>query len=146
MAPSSTLSPRLIGQTEKALNAHLERLLDGSGLSEQQWVTLTLAASGDPGRLEGFAATVAAALKTGESQALDRIFELAAAGLLEPVVPGTPVRVSESGSRLHSRVRGASVELTGRLWGDLPAADLEAAARVLETVLARADAELAAAR
>jgi hypothetical protein len=34
-------------------------------------------------------------------------------------------------------------EITGRLWGDLPAEELDVAARVLSTVLKRATAELA---
>jgi hypothetical protein len=33
--------------------------------------------------------------------------------------------------------------ITRRLWGDVPAGDLEAAGRVLSDILVRADAELA---
>lgn len=35
--------PQLIGRTEKALNALLDRELSGTGLTEPQWVALTLA-------------------------------------------------------------------------------------------------------
>jgi hypothetical protein len=34
---------QLIGQTEKTLNAILFRLLDGTGLTEPQWIALVLA-------------------------------------------------------------------------------------------------------
>jgi hypothetical protein len=44
---------------------------------------------------------------------------------------------------LHAQIRGAATEITARLWGDLPADDLDAAGRVLATVLDRANAELA---
>jgi hypothetical protein len=42
-------------------------------------------------------------------------------------------------------VRTAVTQITERLWGDVPAEDLATAGRVLSTVLARANAELAAA-
>src|SRR5205809_731329 len=43
--PSETLTfgPVLLGQTEKTLQALLQRTLAGTGLSEPQWVTLRLA-------------------------------------------------------------------------------------------------------
>src|SRR4051794_23493294 len=37
------LSSQLIGQTEKTLNAILRRALDGTGLTEPQWVTMRVA-------------------------------------------------------------------------------------------------------
>jgi hypothetical protein len=46
---------------------------------------------------------------------------------------------------LFGRVRGSVTETTERLWGDLPADDLATAGRVLNTILGRANAELAAA-
>ncbi|HEX3831588.1 MAG TPA: hypothetical protein VHW04_06425 [Solirubrobacteraceae bacterium] len=42
MSATPSFSPQVIGQTEKALNAILKKLLAGTGLSEPQWVTLTL--------------------------------------------------------------------------------------------------------
>jgi hypothetical protein len=41
MSTISTLGPPLIGQTQNALNAILDRELAGTGLTERQWVTLT---------------------------------------------------------------------------------------------------------
>lgn len=40
------------------------------------------------------------------------------------------------------RVQAAVVEITARLWGDLPRDDLATAGRVLGIVLSRANAEL----
>jgi hypothetical protein len=58
-----------------------------------------------------------------------------------------PARVEarDAGRQLHAGVRGAVTAITERLWGDLPQEDLESAGRVLATVLARANAELASA-
>jgi hypothetical protein len=50
--------------------------------------------------------------------------------------------LTDRGQRVHGRVRAATTEITERLWGDLPADDLATAGRVLDTVLARANAEL----
>ena len=43
MPSPSTFGTQLIGQTEKALNAILDQQLAGTGLTEPQWVTLTIA-------------------------------------------------------------------------------------------------------
>jgi predicted solute-binding protein len=56
----------------------------------------------------------------------------------------SPVTVTGAGHELFGRIRAAIVPITERMWGDLPAADLSAAGRVLSTVLERADAELIA--
>ena len=37
------LTPRVIGETEKTLNALLGRLLAGTGVTEPQWVILSVA-------------------------------------------------------------------------------------------------------
>lgn len=55
MSTYPTLTPRIIGQAEKTLNAILYRLLAGPGLTEAQWITLTIIDAGGgftgPGRL-----------------------------------------------------------------------------------------------
>jgi hypothetical protein len=53
------------------------------------------------------------------------------------------VTVSDAGAQLHTQIRAANNELTTRLWDDLSAEELATAARVLGTVLERANAELA---
>jgi hypothetical protein len=135
MSTNQTFGPQLLGQTEKALNAILDRLLADSGVTEPQWVTLSLAAmtGGD-----GLAPRVASAVKIGEDEARGRIAELTAAGMLAE--SGDP---TSAGRAVYDSVRARTAEITQRLWGDLPAADLEAAARVLGTALGRAGEELA---
>jgi DNA-binding MarR family transcriptional regulator len=147
MSTTPTFGTQVIGQTEKALNAILERQLAGTGLTEPQWVTLTLTVVGG-GTVErdDLVGRVAGALKVGEAQARAPITELAAAQLLEGSdAEGSPVSVTDAGRHLHGQIRTAVAQITERLWGDLPAEDLATAGRVLSTVLARANAELAGA-
>jgi DNA-binding MarR family transcriptional regulator len=136
--------PEAIGETEKALNAILARLLAGTGLSEPQWVTLTVTVAGG-GTVDGdeLVGRLAGALKVTPADARERIGELAAARLLED--EGSSVKLTDAGRELHARIRTATYETTVRLWGDLPAEDLATAGRVLTTVLTRANAELAGA-
>jgi hypothetical protein len=140
MSTSPTFSTQLIGQTEKTLNAILDRLLAGTGLDEPQWVTLTITVmAGGPLERDALVDRVAGAVKIADAQARARIDTLTAAGLLSE---GSPVKVTDAGKQLHARIRGAVVEITDRMWGDLPPEDLAAAGRVLRTVLERASAEL----
>ena len=145
MSVTPTFTPQLLGQTEKALNAILSKQLAGPGLTEPQWVTLTLTAMGggslDRDELIG---RVAGALKVGDAEVQERIDELIGGGLLE--VSGTElplIMITDAGQELHSRIRSTVTEITERMWGDLPTDELESAARVLSTVLQRADRELA---
>jgi DNA-binding MarR family transcriptional regulator len=145
--PAPTFSTPILGQTEKALNAILSRQLAGTGLTEPQWVTLTMTLTGggavDRDELAG---RVAGVLKVTDADAQARIGELAAAQLLQGGDgDGSPVTVTEAGRQLHGQIRTAVTRITQRLWGDLPAEDLATAGRVLSTVLERANAELAGA-
>jgi hypothetical protein len=95
----------LIGQTEKALNAILDKQLAGTGMTEPQWVTLTVAGGGsaDRGQLIG---RVVAALKVRDAEAESLIAELATAQLL-PASDGdaSRVEVTDAGRQLHRRIR-----------------------------------------
>jgi DNA-binding MarR family transcriptional regulator len=145
MSTSPSFGTPVIGQTEKALQAILDRQLAGTGLTAPQWVTLTVASGGTVDR-DQLVDRVAGALKVSEAEAQTHVSELAAAKLLQdPDGEASPVMLTEAGQRLHAQIRTAISQITQRLWGDLPAADLDAAGRVLSTVLARANAELAAA-
>jgi len=131
-----------IGQTEKALNAILDRLLEGSGLSEPQWVALTVTVmSGEETDREELVRKLDASLHRGRETVDGLVGALVQAGLVEE--RGGKVAASERGRELHERIRVQVQEITSRLWGDLPAGDLETAGRVLETVLERARGELA---
>lgn len=139
-----TFSAQLLGQTEKAANAILGRLLAEPGLTEPQWVTLTITAmsSGTLGR-DQLVQRVSWALKASEVEAQARIAELAATRLLRvPDNEHAQVKLTDAGEQLYAQIRTTTTQITQRLWGDLPVEDLATAGRVLSTVLARANAEL----
>ncbi|MDG4824315.1 hypothetical protein O7635_20890 [Asanoa sp. WMMD1127] len=127
---------QLLGRTEKALNAILERELAGIGIDEPQWVALTLTVTGGPAAPDAAARRVAEALKVPVAEGRRRLDELVAAGLVR--LDETVAATDEGVARWH-RVRAAIGPIQQRLWGDLPAADLDAAGRVLDTVLGRAN-------
>jgi hypothetical protein len=136
-------SPALIGQVEKSLNAFLQRQLAGPGLTETQWVTLSLTVmSGASLDHEQLVARVAGVLKTGDAAAEAELSALDAMGLIAVGAAGI-VDVTGPGRVVFETVRGASGQFTQRLWGDIAADDLEVAARVLSTILTRANAEFA---
>jgi DNA-binding MarR family transcriptional regulator len=90
------------------------------------------------------AGRLAGALKFSDTDARDRIAELTAAGLLQTTGEDRArVSATDAGRQLHAQIRSVVDEITARMWGDLPAEDLAVAGRVLSTILARADAELA---
>lgn len=145
MSSSPEFGTQLIGQTEKTLNAILGRLLARTGLDEPQWVTLSVVvmSGGSMGR-DQLVSRVAGALKVSEGEARTRIDELARSLLVGgPPDDEAPVTITDAGRDLHAGIRASVAEITKRLWGDVPADDLATAARVLGTVLDRANAELA---
>jgi DNA-binding MarR family transcriptional regulator len=141
MSTPHDFSPQILGQTEKALNAILDRQLADSGVTEPQWVTLVLSVTGG-GSIdhEQLVTRVSDALKVDEDTAEVQISGLAAAHLLDA---SDVVQVTDAGHRLYAQVRAATAEITERMWGDLPEEDLATTGRVLSTILERANAELA---
>ncbi len=148
MSTAPTFSARLLGQTEKAANAILDRLLAEPGLTEPQWVALTLGvASGGTVERDEFVNRVSGALKIGEARAQSLLAELAVAQLLDVPDDGhAPPKVTDAGQQVYGTIRVRVGEVTDRLWGDVPAEDLATAGRVLSTVLERANAELSTGR
>jgi hypothetical protein len=142
-SPTATFSTQLIGRTEKTLSAILDRQLQGTGLNERLWVTLTLTASSGPLTHDALTELVASVFKRGHDDPRQLLATLLAAGLLEQTEPNAPIAVASSGRRLVEHIRDQIGAITARLWGDLPPADLATAGRVLATVLARAEAEVA---
>ena len=139
-----TFSTRVIGQAEKTLNAILGRELAGTGLTEPQWVILTLAVSGGGAAdRDRFTSMVADVLKISEAEAKARVVDMVTAQQLNITGQGSAVTVTGTAQQLHSRIRAAITEITERLWGDLPAEDLATAGRVLAIITERANAELA---
>lgn len=142
MSTNATFSTALVGQVETAFGAILDRELSGTGLSAPGWIVLTVAlAGGGAAERARVVRQVAGARKISEAEVQAYIDELAAEGLL--IGPGEErVTLTDAGRRLHGEIRTAVAEITQRLWGDLPAEELATAARVLSTVLARANEEL----
>lgn len=133
---ASSFGPQLIGQAEKALQALLLRLLDGTGLEEPHWVTLRLAgqvgSTVDPERL-----VAVLRARTPYPDPAGLVDQLTGRGLLLGGV------LTERGRSLVADVQARIDELTAPLWQDLPTADLETTTRVLTQVTARARAALA---
>jgi hypothetical protein len=145
MSTDPTLTPQIIGQAEKTLNAILFRLLAGPGLTEAQWITLTLNAAGGGTTSRGqLVAQVAHGLKVSEARAREHLASLVAAQLVQdPGDDAGPVRFTAAGTGVFGQLRGAVTEITQQLWSGLPAEDLTTAGRVLSIITERASAELA---
>ncbi|GAA3386964.1 MarR family winged helix-turn-helix transcriptional regulator [Cryptosporangium minutisporangium] len=139
----TTFGPALIGQTEKALNAILDRQLAGTGITEPQWVTLTLTvASGGAIDRSQLIRRVSGATQFSEVSVAERLAELIAAGFVWEDSDGR-IQVTDDGQARWTQIRAAIGPITQGLWGDLPAEDLAVAGRVLGVVLDRANVVLA---
>ena len=144
MSTYPTLSTRVIGQAEKTLGAILDRQLAGTGLTEPQWVILTLAfTSGAAVERKQFTRMVAGALKISETQARARVGDMVTTQQLQITGEAPAVTATGAARQLHSRISAAITQITQRLWGDLPAGDLATAGRVLAIITERANTELA---
>jgi hypothetical protein len=128
---STPFGPRLIGETEKTLGALLERFLQGTALSESQWVTLRLAdlLDGDGGT-DGLAAAVAD--RAHFADAAELVNDLTGRGLL------ADGRLTPAGRELIETTQATISARTASIWDNLPDDDVAAATRVLNEVIARA--------
>src|SRR4051794_33424950 len=109
---STPFGPRLIGETEKTLNALLARFLEGTGLTEPQWVVLRLADAPDgSGGADDLAATVADQAHFTDAAAL--VDELTTRGLL------ADGRLTPAGRDLTEAVLARSATDTAPIWADL---------------------------
>jgi DNA-binding MarR family transcriptional regulator len=144
MPATTAFSPRILGETEKALNAILRRELAGTQLTEPGWVALSLTmASGEVVAADELLGRIQGGLKVTPAEAEARVDELEAARVVRH--EDGVVAITDHGRKVFAQVRGEVVRITGRMWGDLPAADLDTTGRVLGEILARANDELAAA-
>lgn len=140
--PQLPFEARLIGQTQKTLHAILEHLLTHSGMSDRQWIALTITLSDPEATGAVAAARVATALKVSEPEASDVLETLAARGLIAVGGSHDPVTLTPAGRDLHAGLQSRITDITDRLWSDISAADQRRAAAVLNTTLGRAAAEL----
>jgi hypothetical protein len=147
MSTYPVLSTRVIGQAEKTLGAILDRQLAGTGLTEPQWVILTLAVtSGGTAERDQFTRMVAGALKISETEARAHVGDMVTTQQLQLTGEAPAVTATGAARQLHSQISAAITLITQRLWGDLPAGDLATAGRVLAIITDRANAELARVR
>lgn len=128
---STPFGPRLIGETEKTLNALLLRFLEGTGLTEPQWVTLRLADLLD-GSVDGDGLATAVADRAQFADASELVNQLANRGLLDDG------RLTPAGRELTAAIQATITTETAPIWDDLPANDVAAATRVLNEVVTRA--------
>jgi hypothetical protein len=128
--------PQLIGETEKTLNALLRRALEGTDLTEPQWVTLRLAGQLD-GAVDTGGLSTAVAERAHIADAADLVAELTTRGLLDGG------RFTPSGRQLVADVQERIATATAPIWDGLPPDDVEAATRLLNEVVGRARAALA---
>ncbi|MEU9862463.1 hypothetical protein AB0D99_16490 [Streptomyces sp. NPDC047971] len=131
------LDGQAIGIAYHAIAAVRDRLLAASGLTFHQSVALNAVAAGLD-RADAVDRLVAT-LKVGEPEARALLDELADAGLID----GPRVAVTDKGASLRREFADAVAGLTERLYGEIPVAEREVAARALAHVTARANAELA---
>jgi hypothetical protein len=128
----TALNGIILGQAALASRAVLDRLLDRLGLTFEQSVALRVAAG---------AGSVAVAdlepLRVPEPAAAAALAGLTGTGLLGPGGTLTP-----AGRDRFAELDAGIAAIAARLYGDVPAADLEVAGRVLTEFTTRARAEL----
>ncbi|GAA1964712.1 MarR family transcriptional regulator [Catenulispora subtropica] len=137
-----TLNPQILGQAENAHRALLEKVLAGTGLDYPAWVALKLASVGPTGTGDQLAARVAAATKLDTAKVTAALDAVIAAGLLES--RDGELTPTASGDDLHRDLSATIATTLGRVYGQVSAEDLAVAGRVLATVTAGVNAELAA--
>jgi hypothetical protein len=138
MTTTIPFGPQLLGETEKTLNALLRTALQGTGLTEAQWVALRVAA------LTGGSTTAAelalvVADRAHFADAADLVGALEQRGLL------ADGQVTAAGHETLESVLARSATLTGPIWEGYDSSDLEAATLVLNELLTRARALLGSA-
>jgi hypothetical protein len=127
---------QLIGETEKTLNALLLRHLDGTGLSEPQWVTMRLAQALD-GKVD---ATGLAAEVTDRAHFPDAdrtVAELTTRGVLDDG------RLTDEGNELLADLQASIAGDVGAIFTELDGDDTAATERVLNELVERARVRLA---
>ncbi|WBB68722.1 hypothetical protein [Micromonospora sp. WMMD812] len=140
---SSPLTGQVIGRAHYATRALLERQLTRVGLTFPQSIALNgLAAEGGAAARADLVTRLTDGLKIDAPAAEALLADLVGAGLLRE--DADSLAFTDAGDAVRREIADATAAITGRLYGDIPAADLAVAGRVLTLVRERADAELAA--
>lgn len=145
MSSTPPLSPQVVGQAENAHRAILERALAGTGITYHQWVALTItAASGDVVDRDTLVGRMAGALKMDDATASATIAALVASGLLETPAGGeSRVGLTSTGRTKYGERRAAVDEVVAAAYAEIAPDELATAGRVLSTITARLNEELA---
>ncbi|MET7880214.1 hypothetical protein [Micromonospora profundi] len=162
-----TLTGQVIGQAHYATRALLERAVAPLGVSFGQVLALNVLAAGAVER-DRLVQRITGTLKVDEPAVQQIIAELLDADLARNASPdggasvgddsaaigdasvggdssavGPAIRLTDTGRAVQARIAGAVGDITGRLYGDIPADEAATVARVLTLVTQRANAELA---
>jgi hypothetical protein len=141
---ATVLSPSIVGQAEKAHGAVLRKVLAGTGLDEQQWITLQLAlGSGATIRRDDLIQRVSMAAKFDPADIGRAITALTRGALLDQPA-GDQLAVTPRGRELVSSLRERIGGLIAGAYGSVAREDLATAARVLTTITARLSEDLSA--
>lgn len=138
--PDLPFGAQLIGRTEKSLDALLKRALDGSGLSEPEYVALRVCSDHEGAQRADITAQLTIVFRKGEDHAASLVERLSSAGMIN-ADQAAPVELTPAGRELHDTLVGETDSIAGRLWGDLSTDDLAVAARILSTISRRAATE-----
>jgi DNA-binding MarR family transcriptional regulator len=144
-APLAVLNPAIVGQAEKAHAAVLKRLLADTTLDERRWITLQIATGGGDAVGRGDLVTRVCGVAQYDRAAVEAaIAALISASLMEES-PGADdqVAVTADGRTLLTTLRSKVSELTGPAYGAITPEDSATAARVLTTITAKLNEELA---
>jgi hypothetical protein len=133
---TTPFGPQLIGETEKTLNALLLRALDGTALTEPQWLTLRVADMLD-GTVDADGLVAAVTDRAHFTDAEDLVRVLSERGLL------ADGRLSATGRDEFGRLQTTVATQAAAIFDDLAADDVSATTRVLNEIAARARAALA---
>ncbi|MFE3324339.1 hypothetical protein [Streptomyces sp. NPDC059176] len=147
MPTNPELTGQTIGMAHYATRAVLERALAETGTTFPQTVAINaLRTGGNTTTREQLVDRLTGGLKIDGAAAAATVAELLNAALVEtaPEAPAT-LRLTGTGTALASRIAARTADITARLYGGIPDEDKATTARVLTTVLARANAELGAA-
>lgn len=144
---SPSVNGQIIGQAHYATRAVLESLLATTGTTFHEAVALNaLADGGGAADRTALVQRMTGTLKIDEATAGAALASLTAAGLLtEPTGDEARLGLTEAGRERRDAIAAGTADITARLYADLPAEDLAAAARVLLAVTERANSALASA-
>lgn len=136
---TTTLNGQLIGQAQAATRAMLDELLASTETPFHRWVTLNLlATAGGRQARDALVERMHHGLKIDRAAAVAAVDETVATGFAE-LDDQQHVTITPQGDTCFRRVRDGVDSITERLYADLPAADVAAAARVLTIVTERAN-------